>query len=1123
MEPGGTTHGGTEPGGTLHGRTMPADTLSHEAIAPEDAIAPDEPIAPDEAALARLLTAPRSLGELSALQAALPPPPRDERGGDGEYDDLEEEFRLADTVLARLAEIRRVVRTVRRKIEHGGHASAATLRSFPSGFSQEVGGVRVTLAIERARLTPNSAAVDLFLQLDLGDGTDLLFEASGVPYSREGGFAGEVTLALAADYPLHLVPGKAALVISRTDLSRGVPPDGRGTYVTVSCTEVVAASLDGVLHLSRDWVVPVDTAALALEAAVARQDARAAADPGRARDSSLTNRLAGERVRARFDFDLAGGGFYAEGGFSRPFAFPQRRDVVLAAAAIVVDVSDVRNYGGMIMPAGYRGPHRRRSGRFAETWRGVYLSAIDVDLGAELGRSTAAGDGGGAGADRQPTTRSVSARGLLIDETGLSVHVRATDLLPYGQRRLGNWDYSVDLVELKVLHSSFQDVTVAGKVNLPLLAKKANDCARADGVADSTDAFRYRGSIGRRGFEVALAFDDEYCVPAWRADAITLAPNSWLKFGRDGEGLYGASALHGSMDVRRRGAGTDFGAADLTFADLRVASRAPYFSPGYWGASTVVSAELAGIALSIQEISVTGSTSDTVVKAALNFAIALDAAEGLGLAAEGYVSVLARSDLGGRANAWRFERLLVRALTIEQSTPDFSLRGRLAWYGGEVPDPTWGRGMYGTLAVDVKLKGERVGIGAAAQFGRDVGGRRYFFVDFIADLGPAKIPVFTGLYLKAIGGGYYQNMVRDRARFSLAGAGTGEVDSLARTRPLPTDGSTPPFLGETATGRRLAVSPTKSLGAFLQLVLVGASNDMASIMGGLAFEIVPGVSSLYEIEAAVTFMSEPVLEAELAIEEGLMAYGRLALVSDQDGTRFSANVSLFVDFGDGLLVGNSRSGVRSANSAYVDSRAYAGALEIYLSRDTWYYYLGQPPQAHRLGVTTQVRGVGSVQLGAYLCTGSRVPPLPELPEEVRTLAGLVERGAGMTAAGDGAGFAFGGSVAADFGRQINRKWTFEAEVGLGFDINLRQYGGGDCDARAGDFGIENWYAAGQAYAWLILELKRNGSRKAGLDVVLVLQVEAPNPVWAAGTAAGRIQIGPLKLRFKVSAELGDRC
>ena len=372
-----------------------------------------------------------------------------------------------------------------------------------------------------------------------------------------------------SDVPIHLVPGKAVLVLSGAVPSpTGGTQTGRGTYVTVSCTEVVEASLDGRVHLSRDWVVPApDTFNVTDTAARARNVAQA-------QDTT-------RRVTARFDVDLMDDGFFAQTTIDGPFVFPQRPDVVLRIADLVVDMSDLRNFTGMRRPRGYHGPEVAGR-RFKNTWRGIYLSEVSVKLEGELA------------SEREPFTGG--AEGLIIDETGLSVGLFAENVLPYGERRLGNWDFSVDGLRLEVLHSNFEEVEINGRVTVPLLAKSSAGCGggASDGV-DSTSAFRYRGIFGRRGFEVGIALDEDYCIPAWKAQDVVIERNSSLTFGRDERGVFAASVLHGNVNVSRPSEGSAFNADGITFDNLEVATRAPYFSPGYWSVPNAVTAQARGL------------------------------------------------------------------------------------------------------------------------------------------------------------------------------------------------------------------------------------------------------------------------------------------------------------------------------------------------------------------------------------------------------------------------------------------------------------------------------------------------------------------------------------------------
>lgn len=1060
----------------------------------------------DEGALARKLLGPKDDGERAELRrrmagtSAVDPPDvvTDNLGLIVEW--TEEQKRKVGEARAAIAQAKANIAAVR----DGAQRALGTL---PRGITQQIGDATVTLAITQGRLTPTSAEVDLGVEVLPGGAAEaeaLLFQAVGVPFSREGGFAGSVTLALLADWPLMLAEGKALAVLRATDISGGVPEDGRGTYVTVTCSEVEAVSIGGTLLLSRDWVVPVIGGEVDTVAGSAR------------------------RVRADIDFDLGEDGFFVATAIATPFAFPNRPQLQFTVGTVVVDYSSTKNAASMVLPEGYRSPHRRGRSGLQPSWEGVYVSGVRVAIDTTLrskGRPFAA-----------------RAEGLLIDETGITVDVFGENVLRYGEKRVGNWDFSVDTFGLRVMHSTFEAATISGKLGVPLLAKKRNGCQRDTTRTREEDAFLYSGLMGRDGFRLGLEFRDTYCVPAWRAEALVVHPGSEVVLGRDGDGLYASALLHGEVNISKRPAGgaggTAFDAEAIAFEGFFVGTRSPYVLVGSWGFPGSVDATLGPIALSFSEIALRSHAIGDEIRTSLDFAVGLDADGALRLTATGYLSLDASTDVGAGRAAWAFEGLRIRAFAIEASTERFSVLGKLAWYGQEREDEQWGKGFYGVVDFKLFAVSGDVGFGAAAQFGTKAG-RRYFFVDMMATLEGAKIPIGPGLYLYAAGGGVYRNMTTAGARISLAGGRSNSYEAIEARYPTNTDGSVPAFVGTSITGRRFTVSDDDSFGAFVQVVITGQGEETVSIMGALSFEITPGIATRIAIESAVTFMSPPVLGPGLAFDEGLMAYAVIEYIKDERGARFAATCDMFVNVNDGRLAGNSATAgagrASAVDNAYIDSDKRAGRLEVYADGDDWYFYLGRPEEDERISV--RARPV-DLTLSAYLCVGTRVPPLPALPHDVREIAGLVNRSTAMTGTGDGSGFAFGAAIAIDVGGQPRDKWRYAVWGGAGFDVNVRKYPRGHCRSRPGDFGIEQWYAAGQAYAGLSVRVekfacprwglpcrkrKRRWRTRVSLATALILQLEGPNPIWGGGTLAGHIEILSFELPFRVTAEFGQRC
>ena len=79
--------------------------------------------------------------------------------------------------------------------------------------------------------------------------------------------------------------------------------------------------------------------------------------------------------------------------------------------------------------------------------------------------------------------------------------------------------------------------------------------------------------------------------------------------------------------------------------------------------------------LSISEISVTGHSDEEQLTSELNFMVGLNADDALGLNAEGYVSLIASSEVAGPNNNWRFERLVVRSLVHRAVHPTILFAG----------------------------------------------------------------------------------------------------------------------------------------------------------------------------------------------------------------------------------------------------------------------------------------------------------------------------------------------------------------------------------------------------------------------------------------------------------------
>ena len=1062
----------------------------------------------DVAGLAAWLTEQRSEAERGAFEAmfadaeAVAGP-----GGSspGAADDLSDQFRVSPAVQARLDSAQAQIDRLDDQLLAGDFDPTNLAAALPLGWRQRFGegdeAVSIALAVTESRLKATHAEVDLVLEVRLPDTErPVIFFAEGIPWSRAGGFTGEVTLELLGDWPIPLARDEGgaakAMLVLRADA--GTPESrarGDGTFVTVTCGEVVAARLTADLVLSRDWVVPV-------------------VDGVVGGDGS-------ERVTTGVQFDLSAGGLYATTRFDRPFAFPGRSDLVFEVGEVTVDYSSLRGGGRALVPPGYESPHVKNR-VLADSWEGIYIA----DVSAQLldGPTGADGDPIGAGAEL-----------LIIDETGVTVDAFGAGILPLGKGKLGNWDFSVDTLGVRIVHSNFEAARIAGLVKVPLISQR---CAGGKGAAPGgavtpDECLAYAGALGNGGFRFTLALPPQLCVPAWKSDALALHAGSQVSLGKDDEGAYGQARLHGTIDLDTGGDGLALKTEGLGFRNLQIGTRKPYFSPGQWSAPAV-ELNLGFLTAHVDGITVVGvdRPDEQRTEAKLSFTLTVDVDEKLDLTAEGGVDILASTTTApGRSARWRYDGARLGYFAVDASTSFMSLRGMLAFYGQERPDPTWGEGMYGAIDLRIKALEDRgakddnpsapaLGIGAVAQFGKR-SGERYFLVDVKAYLKAAHIPLFPPLELHGIGGGFYRNMLPEPSFQDLTKAGDGSMAQAAEQFPLHPGGGNPAFLGRTLTGRQYTPTDYDAIGFYVQLNL--ANPDETLMVGGeIEVSIAPKTAFAMTLRAGVTVV-QPGNPSTQKADGTIAGYAEVAILKNEYGTRFTADLAAFVNLPD-QVTGIASNPPRGIPTDYVNPAGYAGQLSILISRDEWYFWVGAP--ANPLAVDVQI-----VDLTAYLCVGSNVPAMPPLPPEVRALFGRKDRESSASDLAAARGFAFGAEASKRQERvRVKDKWYYDLTAILGFDVNIRNYDATRCvHARGGGApGFDGWYGMGQVYAYfsiVVWKHKRNKHWKKRADVTAgaALEMRGPNPMWVRGEARGRIEISIIKLKFSAKFEAGDRC
>ncbi|MEL6276582.1 MAG: hypothetical protein AAFU03_15900, partial [Bacteroidota bacterium] len=296
---------------------------------------------------------------------------------------------------------------------------------LPLGIKKSFGGVVAKLAIGQMRLLPTHTEVDVVLAVDIpGMDDQLLLGATGVKFSFQGGFTGDLKLELLADYGIDIAKGKSRLLFFA-----GSGEGGDGTYAIVTCDGVRELSVAASLILTRDWVVPVQDGQVLDDAAIAGEVAAAGAEEDAAAALTLDKE---KSYRVHWDFSLLitpEDGFFVETGSSDVFAVTGYEDIHIHIQGVTLDYSDTRNPSGGF-PEGYSSPFVS-GGNASNLWRGVHIENISVSLPSKWSRS----------GNANPV--EVYGQSIIIDKSGFTGLVGAKNLLPLNDGKAGGWAFSV--------------------------------------------------------------------------------------------------------------------------------------------------------------------------------------------------------------------------------------------------------------------------------------------------------------------------------------------------------------------------------------------------------------------------------------------------------------------------------------------------------------------------------------------------------------------------------------------------------------------------------------------------------------------------------------------------------
>lgn len=665
--------------------------------------------------------------------------------------------------------------------------------------------------------------------------------------------------------------------------------------------------------------------------------------------------------------------------------------------------------------------------------------------------------------------------------------VSGTNIFDINQQVIGNMNISLDTVDINLIQNNFRRYHFAGKIN-PRLNETFTlnylmDCDLPDANGQSNLHGRV---IMSEGLNVPLDFIYSTFV---------ISPTSTLIFDKTaGDTFRPVLTLNGRMTLQ--GDFDKIGEVNLPQMEVNNMKLRSNPSAGekYFETGTISFSSpqkyVGGFPITITDVEDIFS-STTPGEFGMNFIYQL----GLGTTQEnfsvtGNLGIKAKAQISDHKITYAFKSTSFDSLSVQGNISVADFGGKLYFFKN---DPTYGNGLKGNVHANFE---PGISLLANAYFGKKRTGQNthnYWGV-FGGVRFSEAVPVIGLIECKGFAGGVFYNMTR-----------APEITASPRRVQEPNSSN-------------IAVNLVPEDGT----VGFSAKVWLQSTGGGDAFK------SMSTLNATFNSNSWAIRSLNLLGNMWIMPV-------NNSNVPVWADMNVDLNFLTKTLSGTLNAYIQhsSLEGTGTGSALYrAGNLDLLIAPHKWHLYVGQPHD--RVGV--QIPALGAA-LNAYLCVGSEVPGVPELPQRIRdVLSGTTIGNFRDANVATGKGFAFGAFF--DFNPPPATFLIFRGDLDLmlGFDLSLTKYTGDvSCDGinTLPNFGLNKWYAQGQMYAYVYASLgihvdvwfaEGNFNIFRG-EAGVALAAGMPNPTWATGALAGNYRIlgGAIKGKFTYEFSLGSVC
>lgn len=820
--------------------------------------------------------------------------------------------------------------------------------------------------------------------------------------------------------------------------------------------------------------------------------------------------------------------------------------MITATEGLYYDHSRESNPAGMTAAA-FPEIYKKNGWETGAAYEGIFMRDLKMTLPEDFL--------GGTG-----TRTSFSFKNLIMDENGVSTLISASNILTAG--KLGGWAFTIDRLNIAIeANVPGKDMEMTGKLGLPISNDRLVYHCLLNTGGDEGLNYQFSVSPPSKGLN----------VPIWgKTTTFWLDPESDFTILKDQYGAAIRTGLSGKLDISMKTpVNIDFTA--MTVRNMKIANRSADgkagfnfeagqvgFGPGssapatglnmpedFWGAPDYLYAasggpsagepagytpaeaaaqkKVAGFTVNINSLKPVIGMESQGFKAGFEFVLGVDLGFGdkIGLSSTTDLTLYGYIDPATFTPKPDVEASLTEIHLVGEFGNFLTVDGHLNFRSN---DPTWGDGVEGGgtvsfmpgIAVDAKIISGTAPDQAYTYFGF---GASVFSKEGLAAIGP--------LVINGFGGGFYHNLT---------------LRPPADITKLPVNGNS-----------RVIFTPRKGSDVFeAKLYASYINTTVLKASGDLKINITNGSVSVVTFDLAGDIFSDGDLKSKGIVQAKVkMKYDFVFDAFDMfigvDAEILKAKLTVPI-----WMYAGYKGPKAPANESVEQKKQRMGNKGNF----GFFLYVGYPagkggPESRigdayrRIELTlVDIKDKGPVKkayLGAdaYFCLGSELPPFPALPDEVLDFMG----GGGKNSANElvksmisvtkpTPGFMFGASVTGEIDLNLLILRAY-AKATLGFDVALMRPVPGNCKSPDGTFGLDGWYAVGQAFVYLKMGvdlhvdvgLFSGDVTLAKVQVGAVLLAGLPNPTWMNGRVkvVGEALGGMVKVNKSFNMQIGQMC